>query len=92
VLDEDALKSRIEYISKIAFDVPPLPRTSKFPDLAYVQVVAYHRLVRFRRLLDEVLGGTNRFWKVHRNPPFARGYMDFQLVERTGLTQLGKEE
>ena len=91
-LDERTARDRIEYISKIVFDAPPLPRVSEFPDLAYVQVVAYHRLVRFRRMLDEILGGKNRFWKVHRNPPFAMGYVDFQLAEGTGLTQPIKEQ
>jgi hypothetical protein len=82
-LNEEALKQRIEFISKIVFDSPPLPRLSAFPDVEYVQLIAYHRLVRFRRLLDELLGGTNRFWNVHRNPSFASGYIDFQLAERT---------
>jgi len=87
--DEDALKRRIEYISKIVFDTAPLPSYSKFPDIDCVQLVAYHRLVRFRRLLDEALGGENRFWRVHRSPSFANNFMDFQLAEAGGLTQLG---
>jgi hypothetical protein len=45
-LDEQALKDRIEYISKIVFDTPPLPRFGRFPDIEYVQLIAYHRLVR----------------------------------------------
>jgi hypothetical protein len=88
-LDEQALKDRIEYISKIVFDAPPLPRFSKFPDVEYVQLIAYHRLVRFRRLLDEVLGSKNRFWNVHRTPPFADGYVDFQLTESERLVTSG---
>jgi hypothetical protein len=86
-LDIGTLKARIEYISKIAFDAAPLPRFSKFPDLEYVQLIAYHRIVKFRRLLDEVLGGKNRFWSVHRNPSFAMDFMTFQLTEGTGLSQ-----
>jgi hypothetical protein len=89
--DEKLLKDRIEYISKIVFDAPPIPRTSEFPDLAAVQVIAYHRVVRFRNVLDEVLGGKNRFWQLHRNPSFAMSYMDFQLAEGTGLAQPSKE-
>jgi hypothetical protein len=80
-LDEDQLKDRIEYISKIVFDAPPLPRFGKFPDLEFVQLIAYHRLVRFRKMLDEALGGKNRFWNVHRNPAFAKDYIDFQLAK-----------
>jgi hypothetical protein len=86
-LDERATKERIEYISKIAFDTPPLPRFSQFPDVEYVQLIAYHRLVHFRRLLDEVLGGKNRFWSVHRNPSFASEFIDFQLVKGSDAIQ-----
>lgn len=85
-LDKKALRERIEYISKIALDAPPLPRLNNFPDIEYVQLIAYHRIVKFRRLLDELLGGKNRFWNVHRNPSFATGYMDFQLAEGSALS------
>ena len=87
-LDERALKDRIDYISKIAFDTPPIPRFSKFPDIEYVQVIAYHRLVSFRKFLDEIVGGKNRFWSVHRNPSFATNYINFQLAEGAGLGQV----
>lgn len=86
-LDETALKDRISYISKIVLDAAPLPRLSRFPDVEYVQLVAYHRIVRFRRLLDEVLGSKNRFWNFHRNPSFANDYMDFQITESDGIRQ-----
>jgi hypothetical protein len=84
-LDEAELKHRIEYISKIVFDAPPLPRFGSFPDLEHVQLIAYHRIVMFRRLLDEVLGGKNRFWNVHRNPSFAADFIDFQFAEGGAL-------
>jgi hypothetical protein len=71
------------------FDAPPLPRFDKFPDVEYVQLIAYHRIVHFRRLLDEALGAKNRFWNVHRSPSFASGIIDFQLAEGRGLAQLG---
>jgi hypothetical protein len=90
-LDETATKERIEYISKIVFDAPPLPRFSKFPDVEYVQLIAYHRIVMFRRFLDEILGTKNRFWAVHRNPSFAMDFIDFQLAERSGLAQPGRD-
>ena len=80
-LDADAVKSRIEKISDIEFDVAPIPKVSLYPDIQSVQVIAYHRLVRFRDLVDAVIGTGNRFWKVHRDPPWARDFMDFQLVE-----------
>ena len=84
-LEAAAVRARIDYISKIVFDAPPLPRFSKFPDVEFVQLIAYHRIVGFRALLDEVLGSRNRFWNVHRKPGFASGFMDFQLTEAAGL-------
>jgi hypothetical protein len=87
VAQEDAIKDRIDHISKIAVDTAPLPRIDRFPDLEYVQLIAYHRIVRFRRLLDDVLEGGNAFWEGHRTPAFAAGYMDFQLAEGAGLAQ-----
>ena len=86
-LDQEAIQLRIDKISKIVFDDTPIPRRSKFPDVEYVQVVAYHRLVSFRKALDEVLGDSNRFWRVHRNPSFAASYMNYQLAEGSGLSQ-----
>jgi hypothetical protein len=90
-LDEQTTKDRIEFISKMVFDAPPLPRFSEFPDVEYVQVIAYHRLIRFRRLLDDVLGASHRFWSVHRNPAFAHEYIDFQLAERAPLAQPSRD-
>jgi hypothetical protein len=87
VLDEGALRERVDKISKIVIDAAPLPRLSKFPDVEFVQLIAYHRIIRFRSLLDEVLGDTSAFWTEHRSPSFAARYMDFQLVEGAGLAQ-----
>jgi len=84
-LDAAALKARINRISEIEFKSPPIPRISKFPDVESVQVIAYHRLVRFRDLVDTIIGNSNRFWNVHRNPAWARDFMDFQLTEEATL-------
>lgn len=80
-LDAIALRARIDKISDIEFSSPPIPRVSQYPDVESVQIVAYHRLVRFRDLVDTVIGNGNRFWNVHRNPTWARDFMDFQLTE-----------
>jgi len=88
-LNEQDLKDRIDQISKIVFDAPPIPRFSKFPDVEYVQLIAYHRLIAFRRLLDESLGDTNRFWNENRNPFFVAEYMNFQLADGFDLTLFG---
>ena len=80
-LDKNLLKERIEQISKIVCYAPPIPRIEKYPDLEYVQLIAYHRIIRFRKLLDDVLEGTNAFWEMYRTPAFAAEFMNFQLVE-----------
>lgn len=84
-LDTIALRARIDRISDIEFSSPPIPRVSKYPDVESVQIVAYHRLVRFRDLLDTIIGNENRFWNVQRNPAWARDFMDFQLTEEETL-------
>lgn len=77
-LDAAKLKARVQLISQIRFTTPPIPECSRFPDIESVQVIAYHRAIRFRKFLDEVLGGRNRFWNVHRNPSWVSGMIDFQ--------------
>ena len=84
-LDVNYLKRRIQFISRIQFDMPPIPRLDNFPDVDNVQVVAYHRIVKFRDFLDQTLGSSNRFWSVYRNPPWASGMTDFQLTKSGNL-------
>ncbi len=84
-LNESNLKARLKQISQIKFDVPPIPKRSKYPDINAVQVVAYHRLVKFRTALDEVLATRNPFWNRHRNPTWA-GVINFQLAEQGGIS------
>ncbi len=86
-LNREALKNRVDHISKMVFQTPPIPKISGFPDVDSVQLIAYHRLVSFRNLLDQELGGHNRFWNVHRNPPFATQFMNFQLTTANGIGQ-----
>ncbi len=87
-LDEATLRERVRFVSQIQCITPPIPRRSRFPDVEAVQLIAYHRLVKFRQFLDEVLGGGNRFWRVHRTPSWAGGIIDFQLTEQGGLSSL----
>jgi hypothetical protein len=84
-LKEDVLKRRIAHISKVVCDAPPIPKPLSFPDVDSVQLVAYHRLVKFRRFVDEVIGTGNRFWKKHRSPSWVNGFVDFQLVDQDSL-------
>lgn len=87
---EEAIRARVQQISTVQFEAPPIPRMDKFPDIVNVQVVAYHRIVRFRRFLDEILGIENRFWTAYRNPSWLKGLISFQLVEGDGLRALHK--
>src|SRR5262249_24441948 len=66
-LDGPGVQSRIQRISDIECTAAPIPQVGKYPDIQSVQIVAYHRVVRFRDLVDAVLGGKNRFWSVHRD-------------------------
>lgn len=84
-LDAAEIKDRIDRISEIEVSSAPIPRVSQYPDLESVQIVAYHRLVRFRDFVDALVGVGNRFWRVHRDPPWAREFMDFQITEETTL-------
>ena len=89
-LQRQSLIDRVTFISRMEFGAPPIPHRSRFPDLESVQVVAYQRIVKFRRFLDEVLGGGYRFWSIHRSPPWTEGIVDFQLVEQGTLASAGR--
>lgn len=80
-LDENYLRKRISQIANMEFSTAPIPNANKYPDLESVQVIAYHRLVRFRMFLDEILSNSNRFWRVNRNPNWATGYLNYQMVK-----------
>ena len=87
-LDKDATLRRIDRISKIEFAEPPFPRMSNFIDLENVQVIAYHRIVKYRKFLDDVLGSKSRYWNVNRNPSFSAGFIDFQVTESRKLANI----
>jgi hypothetical protein len=80
-LDEAYLKRRILSISTIEFSDAPIPNVDYFPDIDNVQIVAYHRLVRFRMFLDTILGDSNRFWNVNRTPNWCANYLNFQVIQ-----------
>ena len=80
-LSEDYLAHRIQKIAEIEFSAVPIPNADKFADLATVQILAYHRIVKFRKLLDEVVGTDNRFWAVQRNPSWKPKDLTFEVVE-----------
>lgn len=80
-LDEIYLKSRISLISSIELSDAPIPNIEFYPDLENVQLIGYHRLVRFRMFLDEILGGSNRFWSNNRSPEWCPKYLNFQVTQ-----------
>ena len=63
-------------------NTPPIPQVSRCPDVESTQLIAYYRLVAFRKLVDEILGESNRFWKVQRIPPWATPFLNFQLIAK----------
>lgn len=77
----EAAVERIQRISEIELTAVPIPNAERYPDLTNVQIIAYHRIVRFRRYLDSLLGGQNRFWNAHREPSWCRSIVDYQVVE-----------
>jgi hypothetical protein len=91
-LNEDDLKDRTEQLSKTELSSVPTPRKEQYPDLGNVQLMAYHRIVRFRKFLDERLGGKNRFWSVHRSPSWCEDFIDFQVVEPRFLGVYGESK
>ncbi len=81
VLDEAYLKQRINKISNITLSDAPIPRVGSYPDIESVQLIAYHRMIRFRLFLDQLLSDSNRFWSVHRRPTWCPIFMDFQAAQ-----------
>jgi hypothetical protein len=80
-LSEEFLARRIQKIAEIEISAVPIPDADRFPDIASVQILAYHRVVKFRKLLDEVVGTDNRFWAVQRNPSWKPQDLTFEIVE-----------
>jgi len=80
MLNHEYLKQRVNKISDMELSDAPIPRLDLYPDMDNVQLIAYHRLVRFKSYLDNIFGDSNRFWKVHRKPSWCMPFLDFQIV------------
>jgi hypothetical protein len=80
-LSLDAMTDRIERVAGIPFSDVPIPNADKFPDIENVQIIAYHRIVKFRQCVDDALGQDNRFWRVHRRPSWCPDSMTFNVTE-----------
>jgi len=80
-LDSEFLNQRIAQIAGMELSGVSIPSADEFPDIETVQIIAYHRIVKFRNFLDEILGQSNRFWKVHRSPSWRPSSLTFSLNE-----------
>lgn len=88
-LAKDVQKSNVQKIAELELSDHPIPDKSKYPDVISVQIIAYHRLVRFREMLDEALGSKNKFWNYHRKPEWTENMITFQIAEVRGLASIG---
>jgi hypothetical protein len=79
-LDDEALRTRIYKISSMEITDPQVPNVDNFPDLDNVQLIAYHRILKYRSFLDHILSSNNQFWTMQRNPTWKPQYFDFQIV------------
>ena len=81
-LDAQFLRDAVERIAGIYLSSVPVPRAdaNPFPDLDNVQIIAYHRLVKFRKFLDGICE-KNRFWSIYRNPSWRPCSLRFNVVE-----------
>lgn len=80
-LDLLYLKERANHIAKIPLDDPPIPDSLNYAELENVQIVAYHRMVTVRNYLDDILGTSINYWKVNRDPAWARTIVNYEIVE-----------
>jgi len=87
-LNKPAIRQRLQRIAAIELSTYPALSRDNFPDLENSQLLAYHRIVRFRKHLDELLGTDVRFWSTHRQPDWVDGMLDFQLVVPRGMDSL----
>jgi hypothetical protein len=74
------MEERVQRISEIEHLTVPIPDAGKYADLDNVHAIAYHRIVGFRKFLDDILGTSNRFWNAHRNPSWCRNLVTFQVT------------
>lgn len=79
VMEESKLIERIDRLSKMELSDVPIPNRKKFPDVDTVHVIAYHRIVLFQNLLDNILE-SNKYWLARRNPAWCSRYISFRII------------
>lgn len=92
-LDEQALKIRLKKLSTIDVNEMDIPNVLAYPDITNVQLVAYHRILKYRAFLDQLLPTNNRFWSVQRNPNWAPNYFEFKAAgtDYSGISESVQE-
>lgn len=79
------IKERMRILEQHPAVVPPELSDARFPDLDGVWILAYQRISRFRRLVDDKVG-KNRFWEGHRDPSWAKQFTNFDIADVTGMS------
>ena len=91
-LNEESLRKRLAVLSGMQLSSVPVPNKAKYPDINSVQLIAYHRIIKFRQLLDSTLGGANKFWNAQRNPPWCTRFLNFQVTEPKFIEAHGEQK
>ena len=71
-------------LSEAITETPSLARAGHFPDVDAVQIIAYARLIKYRRLLDNLLD-QNKYWSRNRTPVWCAKYVNYQAPELSDL-------
>lgn len=90
--DLDFVKSAVASLSRQDIELPSeedeVERQWQYPNVAWVQGLALHRVVHFRTHVDALVKGKSAFWRLHRDPNWAHSVMKYDLSGRlTGAGQ-----
>jgi hypothetical protein len=83
-INVEEVRERMRWLEQYPAPTAPAISEDRFPDLEAAWILAYQRISRFRKLVDEKVG-KNRFWEGHRSPAWARDFTNFDLADTTGM-------
>jgi hypothetical protein len=75
------IKERASQIASFDIVGTTIPDYSNFPEIDNVQILAYHRIIKFRNYLDQILGTTNYYWTIERDPVWARNIITYEAID-----------
>lgn len=75
-----AIRQAVRRISAFDRHIVTEVNRGSYPDIENVLILAYQRIVEFREFIDARVG-SNRFWKVHRDPAWCQQQMVYFLRE-----------